>query len=200
VTDLPLPQPVDVVLADANVLYSRVLRDYLLHAAEIGVCAVTWSTRILDEATRGLQANIPGFTADVVARLVAALTDTFPDSLIDPSPADYARLARWRLPDEDDRHVIAAALAAESTIICTGNIKHFPEHVTEALDLAVMTPDQLLTELFDSHPAAMLEVHRMTVAAFTGATDVSTVTALRKAQATRTADKVESLLGLARRD
>jgi hypothetical protein len=35
-----------VVLADANVLYSRVLRDYLLHAAAQEVIAIAWSAQI----------------------------------------------------------------------------------------------------------------------------------------------------------
>lgn len=50
---------VRVVLGDANVLYSRVLRDYLLYAADQEVIS-TWSGRILDEVTRHLVANVPG--------------------------------------------------------------------------------------------------------------------------------------------
>jgi hypothetical protein len=41
---------VRVVLADANVLYSRVLRDYLLYAADQEIIAVTWSSLILAES------------------------------------------------------------------------------------------------------------------------------------------------------
>lgn len=36
-----------VVLADANVLYSRVLRDYLLYAADQEIVAIAWSPQIL---------------------------------------------------------------------------------------------------------------------------------------------------------
>lgn len=39
-----------VVLADANVLYSRVLRDYLLYAADQEIIAITWSPAILAES------------------------------------------------------------------------------------------------------------------------------------------------------
>ena len=40
-----------VVLADANVLYSRVLRDYPRYAADQEIVAIAWSSRILDEVT-----------------------------------------------------------------------------------------------------------------------------------------------------
>lgn len=41
-----------VVLTDANVLFSRVLRDYFMYAAERGIVDLKWSTRILDEMVR----------------------------------------------------------------------------------------------------------------------------------------------------
>ena len=43
---LDLPAPVKVVVADANVLFSRSLRDYLLIAAEQEIIEVCWSPRI----------------------------------------------------------------------------------------------------------------------------------------------------------
>lgn len=39
-----------IVLGDANVLYSRVLRDYLVYAADEGVISIRWSRAILIEA------------------------------------------------------------------------------------------------------------------------------------------------------
>ncbi|MCB0975598.1 MAG: hypothetical protein KDB86_13750 [Actinobacteria bacterium] len=38
-----------IVLADANVLYSRVLREYLVYAADEGVISIRWSRTILTE-------------------------------------------------------------------------------------------------------------------------------------------------------
>ncbi|WP_430784954.1 hypothetical protein [Actinoplanes sp. G11-F43] len=42
---------VRVVLADANILYSQVLRDYLLYAADQKIITITWSRQILAEVT-----------------------------------------------------------------------------------------------------------------------------------------------------
>ena len=57
-----------IVLADANVLYSRVLRDYLLYAADQEIIAIAWSPAILAEVTEHLRRNVPGFD-DAAQRL-----------------------------------------------------------------------------------------------------------------------------------
>ena len=46
-----LPSGVRVVVADANVLYSRCLRNYLLYAAEQGLIAPHWSEQIAVRAS-----------------------------------------------------------------------------------------------------------------------------------------------------
>jgi predicted nucleic acid-binding protein len=191
-----LPAAVQIVLADANVLYSRVLRDYLLYAAEQEIVNVNWSQEILDEVTSHLVGNIPGFTDESARVLVAALTDTFPDALVEPAEADYALLADVALPDEDDRHVIAAALAADAQVVCTSNVKHFPLAVMAGLGLVAMTPDELFTQLAYSHLPQMIAAHRAAIANFARATDESTITALRRAGAPKTADLMAGALGL----
>ena len=58
-TEIPdRTEPVRVVLADANVLYSRVLRDYLLNAADEEVITISWSDRILEEMAEHLVAKV----------------------------------------------------------------------------------------------------------------------------------------------
>lgn len=49
--------PIRVVLADANVFYSRVLRDYLLYAVTRGVLEIRWSAAILAEVVEHLHAS-----------------------------------------------------------------------------------------------------------------------------------------------
>jgi predicted nucleic acid-binding protein len=118
---------VRVVLGDANVLYPRVLRDYLLYAADQEVISIVWSGRILDEVTRHLVANVPGFTEESGKRLVSAMNAAFPYAEVEPTVEHYQRLEGRLLPDEDDRHVLAAAIAAEATVLCTANTKDFPK-------------------------------------------------------------------------
>lgn len=184
----------NIVLADANVLYSRVLRDYLLYAADAEVFTIMWSRRILQEVTEHLTANIVGFTTAGGERLIDAMNHAFPYAEVEPTDDEYKRLAKFTLPDEDDRHVLAAALTAEADTVCTANLKDFPTPVLATLGLVSVSPDALLTALIDNYPAAMFDAHRTTVAHLPGASNDSTMTALRRAAAPVAADHMAHIL------
>jgi predicted nucleic acid-binding protein len=184
-----------VVLADANVLYPRVLRDYLLYAADQEIVAIAWSPQILAEVTEHLMENVEGFDQAAAQRLVSAMNRAFPYAEVEPDEEHWRTLREVSLPDEDDRHVLAASLAAEATVLCTSNTKDFPAHVVEALGFEVLTPDQLLSRLVVEYEPQMLAVHRTAVASLKGATDESTVAALGRAGAPATADLIARLLG-----
>jgi uncharacterized protein YceH (UPF0502 family) len=59
-----------------------------------------------------------------------------------------------------------------------------------------LTPDELLTRLAREFEVQMLAAHRAAVASLPGATDGSTVSALRKAGAKESADLMAGLLGI----
>ncbi|MFV2012527.1 MULTISPECIES: PIN domain-containing protein [unclassified Micromonospora] len=183
-----------VVLADANVLYSRILRDYLLYAADQEVITISWSAQILAEVTEHLMANVEGFDQEAARRLVAAMNRAFPFAEVEPDEEHWRVLAEMSLPDEDDRHVLAASVAAEATVLCTSNIKDFPTHLVGGLGIEVLTPDQLLSRLVVDYGPQMLTVHRTAVDSLKGATDDSTVAALRRAGAPTAASLVSRLL------
>lgn len=158
-----------VVLADANVLYSRVLRDYLLYAADQEIIAIAWSAHILDEVTEHLMEQVAGFDHAAAQRLVSAMNRAFPHAEVEPDTQHWRMLDEVSLPDGDDRHVLAAALAAEATVLCTANTKDFPTGLVEALGVEVLTPDQLLSRLLAEYEPQMLAVHRTTVTPLKGA-------------------------------
>lgn len=187
---------VRVVLADANILYSRVLRDYLLYAADQEIIAITWSPQILAEVTEHLQRNVAGFDQAAAKRLVRAMNLAFPLAEVEPEAEHWQALDDLVLPDEDDRHVLAAAIAAEATVLCTSNIKDFPAESIAILGVEVLTPDQLLTQLVTAYEAEMFSVHHTAVASLKGATDQSTVEALNRAGAPVTAGLMSRLLEL----
>lgn len=183
-----------VVLGDANILFSRVLRDYLLYAMSYQLIRLRWSQEILDETIEHLIEKINGFDVDAGGRLVAAMNGTFPHAQVELTKEAEATVADFVLPDEDDRHVIIAAVTAEATFLCSDDRAGFPMEVMSSLGIEVITSDTLLSTLIEESSETMLKVHRMAVSRFPGATDESTITALRRAKVSRTADLMEELL------
>jgi predicted nucleic acid-binding protein len=183
-----------VVLTDANVLYSRVLRDYILYAAEYQIISVAWSRQILLETTGHLMVNRPSFDQAAADALIGALGKTFPYAERNPGPEHFEQAARLELPDEDDRHVIAAAIAAEADVVCTANITDFPVAAVGGFGFTVLTPDELICQLITSFPAVMLLVHQTSIANLRGASNESTLAALRKSGAPQAADMIARLL------
>jgi len=189
-----VPSPPKVVLADANVLYSRVLRDYLVYAADEGVISIRWSRLILSEAMNHLQANNATFDDEHADLLIDLLNSAYPRAEVTPTAAARRKVNKLNMPDDDDRHVLAAAVSASADILCTNNVKDFPTEAMASVQIELLTSDVLLARLVAAHPSQMLAAHRTAVARLTGATDSSTISALRRAKATQTADLMAALL------
>ena len=132
-----------VVLADANVLYGRTVRDYLLYGHAARVIDVRWSETILGEVHDNLAENHgernPN-AAIVADRLIELLERHFPEAMVEVGPRDLAAFDAVTLPDPDDRHVLAAALAAEADIICTDDKTGFPAAAAAIAGVQVLTP------------------------------------------------------------
>ncbi len=56
------------------------------------------------------------------------------------------------LPDPDDRHVVAAAIAAGASVILTWNLRDFPATTLKKYGLRRQTPDVFLAEIYDEAP------------------------------------------------
>jgi hypothetical protein len=52
-------------------------------------------------------------------------------------------------PDPDNRHVVAAAIAAGASVILTWNLRDFPTKELKKHGLVRQTPDAFLTDLYD---------------------------------------------------
>jgi predicted nucleic acid-binding protein len=139
---------------DACVLYPTVLREILQGAGEAGLYQPVFSDRILREwvlATAKL-----GPTAPVIAESEAAtLRATFPRGLVREAPQIEARLI---LPDPNDRHVLASAIASGADAIVTFNAQDFPGHVLAAEGVTRRDPDGFLWELQSRHPEVMARI------------------------------------------
>lgn len=184
---------IQVVLVDANVLHSRVLRDYLVYAAADSLIRLRWSDTILDEMSRSL-VNRLGLAVEQVDRLSQALNRFLPDASVTPQATDYAMFAELRMPDEDDRHVVAAAVAARADVLCTLNTKDFPPLVMERVQIRLRSPDEVLGQLLALTPHGMRAVHERILAARGGISGDGVLDALRRAGAIDTAMLLRRLL------
>jgi len=131
------------VLLDANVIVDAQVRDLFLRLAEAEVIDVRWSAAILDEVRRALRRRI-NVSEDKINRLVSTLDDVFPEAAV----AGFSDIERTLdLPDPDDRHVLAAAIAGECDVLVTYNDRDFPDEALETADVVVLDPDHALTLL-----------------------------------------------------
>jgi len=66
-------------------------------------------------------------------------------------------IAAIELPDPDDRHVVAAAIHSGAETIVTFNLKDFPSGALDRYNLDAQHPDDFIVDLFDLHPASVLQ-------------------------------------------
>lgn len=136
---------------DANVLYPFSLRDSLLRLAELELYTPLWSARIIEEMTRNLVEQ--RITAEQAARIEAAMRGAFEEAEVDAAEID--RLEPAMTNEEKDRHVLAAAVAADSELIVTLDLDDFPPAACEPLGVEAIHPDDFLLDLHDLNPDAV---------------------------------------------
>lgn len=142
------------VIYDACVLYPAPLRDLLMHLALTGAYRARWSEQIHDEWTRNVLKNRPDVSKTQLDRTVGFMNQAIPDSLV----SDYEPLVQGLdLPDEDDRHVLAAAIKCGASVIVTYNLKDFPAKILKRFEIEALHPDVFLSDIWDLDQAAVLK-------------------------------------------
>ncbi|SOC00058.1 RSP_2648 family PIN domain-containing protein [Rhodobacter maris] len=139
-------------LLDACVLYPTVMREILIGCAEAGLYAPLWSERILEEWARAAARLSAGDEA-VARGEIASLKARFPRAVV---PVRAGLEARLHLPDENDIHVLAAAIAGGADAIVTQNRADFPRATLAAEGLARLDVDAFLLALLADAPEAVV--------------------------------------------
>ncbi len=142
------------LLLDTCVLYPTVMREVLLGVANTGAFEPQWSDRILEEWARA--ARKIGPTGETQARGEIALVQAaWPRASVTWKPSLEDRLY---LPDHNDIHVLAAAIAGSADAIVTVNAKDFPRHILAEEGLERIAPDELLRACWDADPDGVTAV------------------------------------------
>lgn len=142
------------VLIDACVLFPTVLRELVIGWADTGAFTPLWSERILEEWRRAA-ARHSERDRIIAESEIALLKARHSDADVAPNPVLEERLT---LPDPDDIHVLAAAIAGGADALLTLNVKDFPTNLLSAEGILRRHPDEFLLEGFHSAPDRMRDV------------------------------------------
>ena len=144
------------VLMDACIIFPTVMREMLIETAAAGGFTPLWSDKILEEWRHA--AGRADFEVGGIAGVeIALLKASWPKAMVQTDPTVIETLS---LPDQNDRHVLAAAIAGEAEILLTRNLKDFPTKTLARHDIVRREPDGFLLEFAQNGPVDMLEVGR----------------------------------------
>lgn len=131
------------VVYDACVLYGNEVRDLLIRIAISGMVRAHWTDEILDEAFGNLAANRPDLSPERLAVTRDRMNAALPGALV----SGYEPLTdALKLPDPDDRHVLAAAIAVGAEVIVTSNLADFPEEALQPFGVEARSPDDFILD------------------------------------------------------
>jgi PIN domain len=69
-------------------------------------------------------------------------------------------IPQLQLPDEDDRHVLAAAIKTNANVIVTNNLKEFSEEYLETFSLKAKSANDFLTDIIDLNQEQAIKAFR----------------------------------------
>lgn len=146
---------VPVAVYDACVLFPAAVRDLMLRLGAAGLVQPRWSERILDECFRNILKHRSELSETALARTRERMCVAFPDAMV----SDYAGHAEGlALPDPEDIHVVAAAIACGAKCIVTFNLRDFPASVLAPVGIEALHPDAFVLARIEEAPGLVCAV------------------------------------------
>jgi predicted nucleic acid-binding protein len=134
---------------DASVLYPAELRNLLMHLALTGLFRAKWSAAVHDEWIGALLRRRPDLSREKLERTRMLMDFHAADALV----TGYEDLIEdLRLPDPDDRHVLAAAIRGRADVIVTANLRDFPANILGQFGVEPQHPDEFILSLLELAP------------------------------------------------
>lgn len=138
-----------VAVYDACVLYPFHLRNLLIQCAVDRLVEARWTDEIHDEWIRNLSANTPGLSVERLTTTRDLMNLVLPKATV---TGYAAHIPEINLPDPNDRHVVAAGVEADASVIVTWNLRDFPASELRKHGLRRQTPDAFLLDIHDAAP------------------------------------------------
>lgn len=132
------------IFCDACILYPAPIRDLLMECALNDLIQLKWSHRVLNEWIDNLIRNRPDLNRERLEKTKEDMINAVLDSIVENYEEKEKEL---ELPDENDRHVLAAAIASKSKLIVTANLKDFPQEYLSLFHIKSCHPDDLFLSL-----------------------------------------------------
>ena len=137
--------PLTAVL-DACVLYPAPLRDFFMHLALVDLFRARWTDEIHREWIRNVLLQRPDLKQEQLQRTRELMNLHVRDALVEGYEGLVESLI---LPDNDDRHVLAAAMHSQCDFIVTFNLRDFPIAALEPYRMKAIHPDEFVMTLFN---------------------------------------------------
>jgi predicted nucleic acid-binding protein len=143
---------------DTNVIYPIEIRDLLFWFAHYELFTPKWSSHIFQEWEHVMQRK--GISKEEIKKRSNRANLAFPDALV----VNYEPLiSGLTLPDENDCHVLAAAIKTNANVIVTNNLKDFPEDYLASFGLVAKSADDFIADIIDLNHEKALEAFRKLV-------------------------------------
>ncbi len=141
------------VFVDANVLYSRTLRDWLgllYTIPDVPPFQVFWTEDVLAETIYHLRRSHLDWSGGRLSAIRDRIAGTFEAGRVADFPID----AGWSGQDPNDAHVHSAARACQADILLTADTGDFDD---DSAPYSVYSPDDFFTLVDDSSPGLVRE-------------------------------------------
>ena len=149
---------------DACVLCSSLKRNLILSLAEAELFRVRWSDEIMNETEKAITIILSKKGHDNAVERAAQARDIMNQAFAEATVVKYQQHGNGigKLPDEGDRHVIAAAIKSKADIIVTENLKDFPRKVLAKYGIEAKSSDEFIADAIDLSPSLAIDAIKRT--------------------------------------
>ncbi len=131
-----------VAVLDTNVIYPIEIRDLLFWFAHFDLFEPKWTKHILFEWEDVMERK--GIPKEESKRRSNIANLAFPYALVTKYNFLISGLI---LPDDKDRHVLAAAIKVKANVIVTNNLKDFPKEYLATFGIVAKSADDFIYDL-----------------------------------------------------